>query len=196
MLMNRKRIFLFLLFSLFLGIFAMKVSASAAEKPEEVSQNYLLDTITATPAPASEVSQPSAKDDKAWKAELKLVKKEIDSTRKSSRAVLKEIKRLKKSYEDILKKMQKNPSSVTITESSLEHAKEVLALIEAKNTAIRDNTAQVKTETGNYNSHYRSKDYSGAYDSYQKILLLEKQILSDYETVRDYYTGILQAFVL
>lgn len=194
--MNKKRIFLLLFFTFFLSIFTMKFSISAAEKTEDVTQNYLLDAITATPSPSPEAGPAPVKDDKTWKAEIKLVKKEIDAVRKSSRAVLKEIKRLKKNYEDILKKMQKDPSSVTITESSLEHAKEVLVLIEGRNNAIRDNTALVKTETSTYNSQYRSKNYSGAYDSYQKILSLEKQILSDYETVRDYYTGILQVFVL
>lgn len=197
--MNKKRIFFLIILSVSLGIFAIRFSSNAAEKSESNSQTYLLDSLTAvptpSPAPAADVSQTPAKDDKTWKADIKLVKKEIDSVRKSSKAVLKEIKQLRKSYDDILKKMQKDPSSVTITESSLEQARETLVLIEGKNSAIRDNTALVKTETSNYNSQYRSKNYSGAYNSYQTILTLEKQILSDYETVKNYYTDILALFV-
>ena len=197
--MNKKNYLLILVLSVFIGVSAISFSASAEEAVTADSELFKeFSTEISNPPVSAEPSATSApevvKDEKALKAEIKARKKEIDLVRKESRSVLREIKKLRTSYEKILKKMQKDSSSVMITSEELEQAKKMLEVIGEKETSIASNSNLVKSKNSTYSAQYRSKNYQGALETYEEILVLENQLLSDYETVKSYYVDILTCF--
>lgn len=197
--MNKKNYLLILVLSVFVGVSAISFHASAEEAVtadgelfKEFSTEISNPAVSAEPSvtPAPEV----VKDEKTLKAEIKAKKKEIDLVRKESRSVLREIKKLRTSYEKILKKMQKDSSSVMITSEELEQAKKMLEVIGEKEVSIASNSSLIKSKNSTYSAQYRSKNYQGALETYEEILVLENQLLSDYETVKSYYVDILTCF--
>lgn len=172
------------------------ISHADQVEPGIVKEFAIEPTANPSPTVAPEISEEPAivKDEKTLKADIKAKKKEIDQVRKESKAVSKEIKTQKKRYEDILKKMQKDSSSVSITIEDLSSASQKVAQNETNYTSIESSQLQVKAENRTYSSLYRAKDYQGALDTYERILTLEKQILSDYNAIQIRYVEILAYF--